>query len=427
MTRAIRLGAAAALTALGLGAPGLAHAAGFQNMSQSATANGMGSVGTANPDEPNASFYNPANLAMRDGFEVYVGDTILIPSTSWTSLDGEETVNTVSQVFPPPNFHLGMPIDLGEAGRVGLGLGVTLPYGLGIAWPEGWEGRDAIVSQDLQTYNINPNVAYKIPGLDLSLAAGAQIYRSNVRLVRDIVLRDDVAVTSTIAGSGWGFGATASAMYKPIESLSIGLNYRGAVDIDIDGQARFEGEEDTPFEGSFVDQGGATTIPIPHAFTLGVGWAYKKLFVGVDVNYTTWSRYDEIVLEFERPCEAGSQTCDPEVDTSDPPTTTITSNWEDAMAFRLGLEYEIIDDLKVRAGGVYDRTPIPEQTLSPSLPGNDRAAFSLGAGYTIAGVRADVSWQFVNALEREVVDNDNLPGTYKTTAHVIGLNLGYGY
>ena len=98
-----------------------------------------------------------------------------------------------------------------------------------------------------------------------------------------------------------------------------------------------------------------------------------------------------------------------------------------AIAFRLGLQYEAVENLKIRAGFAYDNTPIPEKTLSPSLPGNDRAIVSLGLGYSIAGVRADVGYQFVNALEREVVDTNNLPGIYKTKAHVIGINLGYGY
>lgn len=426
MTSARRLGAAAA--AILLLTPGAAWSAGFQNMSHSATANAMGAMGTANPDEPNASFYNPAALAQREGFEIYVGDTILLPSTTYEPIiEGGEATETIAQTFPPPNFHIGMPFDLGSAGRLGVSFGVTLPYGLGIAWPDDWDGDAFIVSQDLQTYNFNPNVSYKIPNIDLSIAAGAQIYRANVKLERDAILRDDVQVRSVIAGSGWGFGATASLLYKPIDALSIGLNYRSAVDLAIDGRAHFEGEEDTAFEQTFVDQEGSTTIPIPHAFTFGLGWTYEKLFVGLDVNYTTWSRYDQLELEFSEPCQAGSPSCDPEVDTSDPPTTTIVSNWEDAMAFRLGMEYEAVENLKVRFGGAFDRTPIPEQTLSPSLPGNSRAVFSAGLGYTISGVRADLGYQFVKALEREVIDTDNLPGIYNTSAHVIGINLGYGY
>lgn len=427
--RGLGLLGAASLTLCGalLGHSHTAHAAGFQNMSQSATANAMGSMGTANPDEPNASFYNAANLALRDGFEIYVGDTILLPGSSYEPLGGGEQTSTVKRVFPPPNLHIGLPIDLKGAGRLGIGLGVTLPYGLGITWPDDWAGRAIIVSQDLQTYNINPNLSYKLPNTDLALAVGAQIYHANVRLERDAILRDDTSVRSIIAGDGQGYGATAALMYKPTEHISLGLNYRSAVTLDIKGKARFEGEENTPFEQTFTDQDGSTSIPIPHALTLGVGWTYEKLFLGLDVNYTTWSRYDQIVLEFSEPCQAGSPTCDPSTDRTDPPATTITSNWNDAMAFRLGMQYEVVKNLKARAGFVYDMTPVPEQTLSPSLPDSNRAVVSTGLGYTVGGFRADFGYQFVKALRREVRDTDNLPGIYQTRAHVFGLNLGYGY
>lgn len=404
-----------------------AMAAGFQNMSHSATANAMGSMGTANPDEPNSSFYNGANLALRDGFEIYVGDTVLIPTSTYQPLEGGEKTSTVSQVFPPPNLHMGLPIDLKGAGTIGVGMGITLPYGLGIAWPDDWEGRALIIAQDLQTYNFNPNVSYKVPNLDLALGVGAQIYHSNVRLERDVVLRDDTSVRSVITGSGQGYGATASLMYKPNNSVSLGLNYRSAVTLDIEGSAKFTGEEGTPFEQTFTDQGGSTAINIPHALTLGVGWTYDKVFVGLDVNYTTWSRNQQTVLEFSEPCLEGSTTCDFGVDSTDPPTTVITSNWNDAMAFRVGFQYEAIENLKLRAGFVYDMTPVPEQTLSPSLPDNNRAVISTGVGYTYKSVRADLGYQYVSAIERRVEDNQNLPGVYKTSAHVFGLNLGYGF
>lgn len=411
-----------------LASPATGWAAGFQNMSHSATANGMASMGTANPDEPNASFYNGAALAQREGFEVYIGDTVLIPTTTYEPLiEGGESAQTISQIFPPPNAHIGGSFGLGGAGQLGVALGVTLPYGLGIEWPSDWDGEAFIVKQDLQTYNFNPNVSYKLPNIDLSVGAGAQIYRASVRLIRDVVLRDDKQVSSEIVGNGWGLGGTASVLYKPIKPLSIGLNYRSGTTLDIEGRAHFEGEEGTAFETTFVDQDGFTSISIPHAVTLGVGYTYKKLFVGVDVNYTTWSDYDEIVLDFSEPCSDRSETCDSKVDKTDPPQTVITTNWEDAMAFRLGVQYEAVENFDVRAGFAYDNTPIPEKTLSPSLPGNDRAVVSAGLGYTLKGFRGDLGYQFVNALEREVKDTDNLPGIYKTRAHVIGFNLGYGY
>ena len=401
------------------------RAAGFQNMSQSATATAMGSAGTANPDEPNSSFYNPANMAFQDTFQIYVGNSNILPFSSYTNPAGEAT-NTEAAFFPPPNLHVGVPLPV-IGGAVGVGL--TLPYGLGIGWPEDWEGRDTIVSQNLQTYNINPNVAYQIPGVDLAIAIGGQIYLSNVELKQTFILRDDVEVPAQIAGNGMGFGFTGAVMYKPIEELTVGLNFRSGSTINYEGRAHFEGEEGTTFEQTFIDQDVSTAISLPTAVTLGFGYQLSDLFLELDVVFTTWSNYERIDLEFSEPCEDGDQTCIPVPGETNPPTTSIVSNWTDALAFRFGTQYSVNEQIDVRAGLVFDLTPIPDETLSPSLPGNNRIAFSLGGGYTTDfGLRADLGYQLVNALEREVgAENQNLPGTYTTTAHVLGINVGYGY
>lgn len=400
-----------------------AKAAGFQNMSQSATANGMGSIGAANPDEPNSSFYNPANMSFREGFNVYVGDTILVPTTTYNDGAADEA-STTSAIFPPPNLHISSPIAAGVA----VGFGLTLPYGLGITWDDDWEGRSNIITQQLQTFNFNPNVSYKIPGLDLSLAVGAQVFYSSVELKRKIILRDDTEILAHLGGDGTGFGATAAVMYKPTRDLTFGLNYRSGAKVSYTGKGDFSGQEGTPFESSFVDQDISTEINLPHAVTLGVGYKLDKLFIGVDTNYTTWSSYEKVELQFSRPCTAGSNTCDPNSDKTDPPTSVIQGDWNDAFAFRLGLQYDVSEALKVRAGAVYDMTPIPDETVSASLPDNNRAAFSLGVGYTVADlIRLDGSYQFVSAAQRTISNGIAPTGDYKTTAHVIGLNVGYGF
>ncbi len=401
------------------------HAAGFQNMSQSATANGMGSVGTGNPDEPNANFYNPANMAFSEGFNLYVGNTNLLPTSSYTNANGE-TTSTERALFPPPNLHIAAPIlDTGFA----VGLGVTLPYGLGITWDDDWEGRGAVITQQLQTLNVNPNVAYRLPMLDLSFAIGVQIFASSVELKRKTILRDDTEVTAHLGGNGTGFGVTASAMYKASQALSIGLNFRSGSSINYTGRANFSGEEGTPFESTFVDQDISTTINIPHAVTLGIGYKIsEQLFIGADVNFTTWSDYDKVELQFSRDCPAGAATCDStRPGETNPPTTTIPADWNDAMAFRLGAQYDVNELLSVRLGLVYDMTPVPEQTLAPSLPDNNRIAIAGGLGFNLPfTLRADLGYQYVHALEREVTSNA-LPGTYNTSAHVLGLNVGYGF
>jgi len=119
------LGAALVMCAGGLWSQP-AHAAGFANTAQSATASGMAGVATANPDEPNANFYNPAAMVFSDGFTANAGLTLIKPSVSYEGQGIEE--QTEPALFPPPNVNLTLPF--GE--QYAVGLGVTLPWGLAI-------------------------------------------------------------------------------------------------------------------------------------------------------------------------------------------------------------------------------------------------------------------------------------------------------
>lgn len=396
-----------------------AFAAGFANTAQSATSTGLGGVGAANPDEPNSSYYNPAAMTTRDSFNVYVGDTLIKPNVTYDGPGDDVDTQTEGGFLPPPNLHIAVPF----GGNMAAGVGVVLPYGLTIEWPDDWAGRDQIRRQRLTTVDINPNFAYRLNNIPLSLAVGAQFILGSVELENTTILRSDREVDAHIGGSGFGVGATAAVLYQPLEELSLGLNYRSASKLNMDGRAHFEGEEGTPFEGTFVDQEASTSITLPHSIVAGVGYDIDKVFVEFDVGFTTWSTYDEVNLEFTRPCEEGDQGCEP--GETNPPTSTITADWFDSPTFRLGVQYDLMENLPIRTGVAYDLTPIPDETVSPSLPGNNRAVFSLGTGYTWNKIRGDLAYMFVTTSRQ--IANGKQDGTYNTTAHLIGLNVGYGF
>lgn len=396
-----------------------AFAAGFANTAQSATSTGLGGVGAANPDEPNSSFYNPAAMTARDKFNVYVGPTLIMPSVTYDGPGDGVDNETVPAVLPPPNFHLAVPF-----GDMAAGVGVVFPYGLTIEWPDDWAGRNIIRRQSLTTVDINPNFAYAVRSLGLSFAAGVQVVLASVELERTTILRDDTEVDAHIGGNGTGFGATASVLYQPIDALTLGVNYRSGFKVDFDGRAHFDGEEGTPFEGTFVDQDGGTSITMPHYVVAGIGYRLGDLFLEFDFGYTAWSSYEQIALNFSRPCEEGDQGCTPGQDTN-PPTAVINAAWEDSPTFRLGVEYEVLENLPIRVGAAYDMSPVPAETVAPSLPDNHRAVLSIGTGYTIAGFRGDVAYMFVRT-QRDI-ENGNQDGTYNTTANLIGINVGYGF
>ncbi len=395
--------------------PATAFGAGFQNSGQSATSTAMGYAGVANPNEPNASFYNPASMSLNDGLKLYLGDTILFPSTTYTPSDGGETVSTKAQTFPPPNAHLSYN-NINDTG-LSVGAGLTFSYGLGIAWPDDWDGRTNIKSQDLQTANVNPNVSYKIPGVDLSVAAGAQLIFASVDFQQSLALGNGEFVEAHLGGAGFGVGGVFAAMYQPLEELTLGLQYRSRVGLDFsDASVHFDEDEDTSFNRTFRDNPATTSMTLPDLVALGAGYQLDKLFLTFDVNYTMWETYDELEVD---------------IDTGDDEEAidsfTIENNWENAFAFRLGGEYEVVEDVPVRLGVAYDMTPIPDETVNASLPGNDRMVGTLGVGYTWNGLRTDVAYSLVKALERDI-DNDRAPnGTYNTTANIIAVNVGYGF
>ena len=409
MKHTIVLAAIGGLLAL-LGAPRHVEAAGFANTLQSGTSTGMGGVGVANLGEGNISYYNPSLMPYQEDYRIYAGPMLIMPRTDYESFDGRIQNDTKKSLFPPPNLHAHYAF----TDDLSVGIGFTVPYGLGIEWPDEWVGRENVQFQQLQTYDINPNVAYRVPDTGLSFAVGGQAVLSNLELRRRIILREDREIQFRAGGTGVGFGATAAVSYRPLDNVTLGLNYRSAAKINYSGQARFDNEGDTAFEETFVDNDISTSLTLPHFMTLGVGWRpLDALLLELDAQYTTWSTYDEIVLDFQQNTPSD--------------TSTIVNNWRDAWALRFGAEYEVIPRLPVRLGVAYDASPIPDETVNASLPGNNRIAGSIGVGYTIAGFRADIGYQLLQALERGITNGRAPDGNYQTRAHLLGINVGYGY
>lgn len=403
-----------------LAIPAGALGAGFANTNQSAVATAMGGVGVANPHERNLSYYNPAAMT-ESQFGVYIGDTIILPNTDYESPNGDRW-STEAAVLPPPHAHVHYRFH--ELFAAGVGL--TFPYGLEIEWPERWPGRERIVRQSLTMADINPNVAFAFPELPLSVSVGAQLVFASVELQNSIILRPDGSEVDTLlGGDGFGLGATAAVLYRPSDALSLGLTFRSSVEIEFEGSVDFDGQQGTPFENTFVDQGVETELTTPDTLTFGIGYQADKLFVELDVGLTTWSTYDELEVEFSEPCQSGDVGCDPAEDDTNPPSSVVRNDWEDVPNFRLGAQYELVPNVALRLGFAYDLSPIPDDTVAPSLPGNDRIIVSGGAGYVWKNLQLDVGYQLVSTTR--TITNGNQDGDYDTDAHIVGVDVAYGF
>lgn len=399
-------------------------AGGFQINEHGAKAMGMGGAFTAQANDPSAIFFNPAGLGFQKGMKVMLGTTLIFPSTTFigpTPLTTETKMK--NQIFYPSNVYGTYAMENGIA----FGLGVYNPFGLGTEWENDWVGRKLSVKTDLKTFFINPTVSYLVDD-QLSLGVGVSY------VLADVLLRFRVGTyssllppptpaakdgTAELEADGTGINFNAGLLYKPMPELSIGLSYRHSTEIELSGDAKFS---DMAALAQFFPGGaGKTTITLPSNILAGVAYDFTPYFtIEVGFQYVGWSSYDSL-----------------KVDIAEGPVSPLGvlqkdmvsgKNWENVYLIRLGGEYRY-EQFAFRAGYVYDKTPQPDKSVEPMLPDANRNEFTLGVGYKLTdALNVDFTYQLIIAADRTVTAPTNpLPGTYKSTAHLFGFNVGFGF
>ena len=395
------LSAAALLLAC---AGGRAHAAGFQLDVLSARGTGQASAVTASVDDASAIFYNPAGMARGEHLDLEVGATLIAPSFSFTPTNGT-AVSTKAEVVPPPHLYAAF----GVTDELTLGIGVFSEYGLGFEWPDNFPGRFITQKVSLQTFNINPSLAFRV-GDRLRVGVGVQVVRSTVDLTQKLSFVDSEGSVE-LAGDAWGAGGNAGVQVEILpKMLTFGAAFRSGVDLNYsNGKAHFSNVP-VEFANTLKDQAGTTDIQLPE--TLGLGLALQPidgLTVEADVDYTAWQRNDAIVLTFS----------DPQL------TKTEPKNWHYSWNYHLGGEFQLNKQLALRAGVLYDPTPSPAETVGPDLPDANRLNIALGGGYRFSDFRVDLGYQLIIFMPNKST-NPVLPGEYKGIVNLLAVTLAYG-
>ena len=137
--------------------------------------------------------------------------------------------------------------------------------------------------------------------------------------------------------SGFGFpGVSVGANYRPTDQLSLAVNYRSKMTMEISG----DGTASSPAFGSqtlAVESEWST----PHSF--GIGAAYeivpKRLLVATDLRYAL---LDDAVDDLNMTIEMQGQAA--------PIQSALSLQWKDSLVWALGAEYRVTDWMPLRAG-----------------------------------------------------------------------------
>jgi len=337
-----------------------ASAGGFALREQSVQYQGLSFAGSASGGALSSMFWNPAATAILPGLNTESAYTLIVP-------DSEVTVTSAPGALNP----FSPSSDIGEIGFTGasyaayqlsgfdpnlfIGVALNTPFGIGTE-PDNPRYRGAVLARttELQTYNLNPTVAYRVaPGVIVGAGVQAQYADARLKFATGTPLNPD----SSFRGDDVAFGATAGILLQPVAGTSVGLGWRSQLTHTLEGKFRVPG---------LLKVSAEADLELPDIVTLSITQAVAPhLRLMGTVEWTNWSRLDELRLE-------------PELSDD----VVIRTNWSDGWFFALGAEYDHSPWLTLRAGVAYEISPVdsPEKVLV-AVPDADRIWLSAGASY----------------------------------------------
>jgi len=380
-------------------------AGGFLIYDISGSAIARASAVTADDEEPAAVWFNPANLAFMKGVSASAGGLFITTKTKFSpSGPGPDTSTNRGNFVLPEFFANGRLTD-----HVAVGMGVFSTFGIGISWPDDWEGRESAIKASLETLTLNPTVSVLVHP-QVAVAAGFDAVRSVVDFTNGLpaIIGGDVR----LAGGTWGYGFNVGALYKiSPDRLHVALTYRSRVRLSFDdGRAHFS-PANPDFAPALPDQGGSAALTLPDIITVGLmGRPRSNLALSFDANLVLWSAYDRINIHFDSA-----------------PDRAIVPNGQNSFTLRAGADWTLPEQcpgLHLRGGLIFDRNAMPSGNLGPGLPDADRLDVALGAGYGRGHFRGDLGYMLVVFLPADARGGTEGPvGTYNTIAHLLGLTL----
>jgi len=387
-----------------------AFASGFALYEGSARGNVLGAGLVASADDPSAVFYNPAGITQLKGKQAMVGFTAITPMISVETQNGARSDDFKRNWYFPPHAYYTQQINDKWWG----GLGLFSRFGLGTEFDSNWPGRYNSYFAEIQTVELNPNVAYKIND-KLSIAGGFSLMYMNLDLKKKL----SPAVGSPdfeLDGDSWGWGLNAAIQYKPTDWMQAGVTYRSRVSQCVEGDAKVSpnvpaaGLRNTPATGD---------ISLPDMVFAGVNFIVRPdLTIGGGIYWTRWETYNQLQINFENPF-AGVR------------TQATPKNWDNVYRFMIGTEWKVTPNWDLRLGYAYDEAPEPDNTVDYILPDADRNMFSIGAGYHKNNWALDFSYTLMIIQQRDVVARPTqgvLNSTFKDgTAHLLGFSYTYKF
>ena len=399
-----------------------AFGSGFGLYEPSAKYHAMGGAVVGKAIDASANFANPATLTDLTNIEITVGFVTEHPRSK-VSVNGEEK-NMDPGLFWLPHVMIAVPLPYDFA----FGLGLSAEYGLGSEYSEHWPMQWSCYETTVQGLVLNPNLAYKITD-KWSVGAGIRLLYFDFEQYRNMYLGSSQLgyVPYHLKGDngcedlGWQIGTK----YDILDNLSVGLVYKSAIDVHVDGKTRANtsglnaaGKATLGSTVRAMNDDADADLTLPQSITGGINWdPFETWHLGVSLSWTEWSELDELVFNVQ------------------PQKSTTKLDWQDTWRGSIGSAWDFAEDWSWMVSYTYDMDCTQSDQESAMLPPASRHIVATGFAWDIGwGVEATLSYAciFMNGFDMHTEDVKGNTGKYtlKTKrgfCHAGGFSLTYRF
>ena len=409
-------------------------------------------------------FWNPAATTRLEGNSLLGGLALINIKGSFTRDTNGRKYDADVPTQPPPHLFFSHKA---KGSKLAVGAGFYYPYGLTSQWGADFPGRFESQKASLNTFYIQPNIAYQLND-KWSVGGGPIFGHSSVELNQSLDLSSQVAAAATattpaitfgqlgiaagtefgrahLTGNANGFGAQVGVIGKLNDRWTIGARYMLPITFSYDNADAVFTQVNTNLVipatlnaqltagtkidnliapefatgGPLAKQHASTDIVHPAQAQIGFNYAgFKDWNVEADYQWTGWSKFDSLIVKFDQSSL----------------NQTRIEQYNNSSALRVSAERGFSNQARLRLGIAGATSAAPDYTVTPLLPEQGRAYYTIGGSYPLetrftvdggfaylatGGARGRTGGRANTTLGPTQVNN----GVYTLSAYILSLSL----
>ena len=394
-----------------------AHAAGFMLTEQSAGALGRAYAGVGvDGTDISGVYYNPATMTLHPGTAIQAGFVAVGLDLAFEGTGKYDGVSENGQYNTQAIPHGYISHQLTDS--MWIGLAMTVPFGMGTEYKDGWDLNHRGISAEVLTFDFNPNVAWKVSD-KLSLGAGMSIQYA----AADLKMRDGadpISMNGEVDADSVAWGFNVGLMWSPLENLRFGLSYRSRINHNADGDFTISDASVAALNGV---ASATATISTPAWAMATAAWDVNDLLsLYATFRWTDWSSFDTLDIKAANIPLPGN-------------TKTVENHWQDTYLVSVGADLRFTNWWTFRAGIGYETSAVDDPKYRTAIiPDADRLWLALGSSFKATeNMQIDVSAAWLHGIgERNLWDKDTAGGTEvgkfeDLDAYLFGVQLVYKF